>query len=258
MPMRPLSSAFRILLGFAAAFLLSAPASALTLSDLSLTVSSGTGTVTLGDLSGSSTSVSDPNWTVDLVNNTGAVASPGPNWELDQWQIMANSDPAVAAILGVVNLSASTRTFTITFTANVGAQGPSTVTSGRVTDAIGSLGFLLGKISTVSGTPLYTALIDGVPVNSLLPDPFSATNSAFNAQFGGPGTVLAGLVPAPTVPGPAVSNTIGIQLTFNLDPGAAVGIGAAFVVEPVPEPTTVLLLAFGLGGLAVAGSRLRS
>jgi hypothetical protein len=130
--------------------------------------------------------------------------------------------------------------------------------SGRVTDALGTITLLSGTISSITGTPVYSAQIDGSTVQTLLNDPFSATSSAFDAQFGGPGTILAGLLPAPTVPGPAVSNTIGIQLSFALSPGAAVGIGAGFVVEPVPEPTTVLLLAFGLGGLAVAGSRLRS
>lgn len=257
MRMRPWVSVSRFLAVLAAAFLLSAPASALTLSDLSLTVTSGTGQVTLGDLAGSSYDPNDPNWTVELANNTGATYAPGPNWELNSWDVKANADPAVAAILGVVNLGLTPRTFTITFTANVGPQGPSTLTSGRVTDALGSITLLSGTLSSISGTPVYSALIDGSPVHTLLNDPFSATNSAFNDQFGGPGAVLLGLVPAPTVPGPAVSNTIGIRLTFALSPGAAVGIGAAFVVEPVPEPTTVLLLAFGLGGLAVAGSSRR-
>ena len=136
-------------------------------------------------------------------------------------------------------------------------QGPSTLTSGRITNALGSLFALVGTISDV-GSPVYTALIDGNPVHTPLPPSFSATNAAFNDQFGGPGTLFAGLLPVPTVPGPAVLNTIGMQLTFSLSPGAAVVIGSAFSVEPVPEPTTVLLLAFGLGGLAVAGSRLRA
>jgi hypothetical protein len=258
MRLRRSARPLRALLGLGVGLLLSVPAGALTMGDLSLQIASGSGTVGLSDLSSPTNSYDpgDPNWDLEVENQAGAVVAPGPSWEVNSWDVKANADPTIAAILGIVNLSGSTLNFTITLSANVGPQGPSTVTSGRITDAIGSITLLTGTLASIDATtPVYTALIDGSPVHTLANAPFSVTSAAFDEQFGGPGTILAGLLPAPTVPGPAVSNSIGMQIQFSLSPGGAVLLGSAFTVEPIPEPAALALLGLGVLGLALFGRR---
>ena len=48
---------------------------------------------------------------------------------------------------------------------------------------------------------------------------------------------------------------IAIQIKFTLTPGDQASFTSVFVVEPVPEPTTIGLVSLGLAGLALAGRR---
>jgi len=61
-------------------------------------------------------------------------------------------------------------------------------------------------------------------------------------------------LPGPTIPGPAVNSTIGIEHRFNLSDGDQMTYSSSFWVV-VPEPGTIGLLAAGLGGLALFGRR---
>jgi hypothetical protein len=57
--------------------------------------------------------------------------------------------------------------------------------------------------------------------------------------------------PVPSLLGPAANTDIGIRLNFTLSPGDIASFTSVFVVEPVPEPSTIALI--GLGAIALLG-----
>lgn len=59
----------------------------------------------------------------------------------------------------------------------------------------------------------------------------------------------------PTISAPAVASSIGLTHRFNLTSRDTGTFNSTFVVEPIPEPATVLLLGLGFAGLAVVGRR---
>jgi hypothetical protein len=64
---------------------------------------------------------------------------------------------------------------------------------------------------------------------------------------------VAGL-PGPTLPGPAATTSIGITIKFNLSPGDSAGFTSFFVVEAIPEASTVTMMSVAtliMGGLGI-------
>jgi hypothetical protein len=107
-----------------------------------------------------------------------------------------------------------------------------------------------------ANTPIYMARIDGVDYQSLM-DSVSFSVAVNDTDVFGPER----FGPTPTMPsqlGPAVLNTIEIELNATLSAYDSAAIFSQFVViqDPdIPEPATMSLLAFG--GMAVLARRRR-
>lgn len=184
----------------------------------------------------------------------------GENFSCD-WEVTVNPDPTITGTFNLTNLSALPQNFALTVTLPVplGLPAP-TVMGGFVGSALNGTQYFDQNLDSdvtlqdVAGTPIYQARIGATTVQSLLLGTFNA--------FGGPGVFgninqLVWGAPIPSAPGPAipVAGNMNIRTTFNLSAGDRVAIPVNFVVEPVPEPGTLVLL--GLSIAAIAGLRSR-
>lgn len=159
------------------------------------------------------------------------------------WDISGKYDPTINGAFAVTNLLAVPQTFTLNVTVPVPPIGPTSLIGGSVsgsfTDANGG-----GATFDSSGvTAIYTALIDGASVATLHPAPVALAAGPFLSGTLAP---AAFGVPIPSAPGPALTTDMGIQLKFVLSPGDTAALTSVFVVEPVPEPSTVVLALLGL------------
>jgi hypothetical protein len=177
------------------------------------------------------------------------------------WSIVANPDPSISGSFNLTNLSTTAQTFVLTVTLPTsilghtkmgGSFGDVTYTDTGGTAANNSVPNSTVTLMTITGSPFYRALVDGLGVQDM---------GAFNATaFGGPGafgTISQQVfgAPIPSAPGPnGVSSSIGIRVTFNLTPGDNVNIPVFFRVE-APEPTSLALVGLGLAALAIARKR---
>lgn len=171
-------------------------------------------------------------------------------WGLS-WGVTVKEDPFIDGVIAVTNNSAATQTYTVIFTLPITPQilpsslaGASVIGNLTVNGGGGTLGHNLGA-------PMFTAILDGVPYDTLLPNDSSVTLLFGSGSTGSDSFGLPGL----TQPGPAVLSSMGIQLTFTLTPGDSASFTSRFEVVPVPEPVTALLLGGGLIGLAVFGRK---
>jgi MYXO-CTERM domain-containing protein len=169
----------------------------------------------------------------------------GDGWAMPFCNITADTDPIVTSNITFVNNTLATQTYTIVVEVPVEAVGPGSFMDGSmggsVTDANGS-GFAM--ISALPEGAVYSALIDGNVVWTLLNDPFSASP----ANNGGTATYSDSFGQPVPVGGPSVTSTIGIMLQFQLTAGDSVAMTSFFRVEPIPAPAGLALL--GLAGLA--------
>jgi len=166
--------------------------------------------------------------------------------------VTVKEDPYIDGVFAVTNNSlTNTQTYTVLFTLPISpAITPSSLSGASV---IGNLTVNGdgGTLGHSAGAPMFTAFLDGVPYDTLLPSDSSVTLAFGSGSTGADSFGLPGL----TQPGPAVSTSIGIQLTFTLTPGDSASFTSRFEVVPVPEPVTALMLGGGLVGLAAFGSR---
>ena len=213
-------------------------------------------TVTQTDLANASSSVlQNADGSVSFLN--GSISNPG-SWVWSWTNLTVDADPAVSSVFGFTNTSAVTQTFIVTIDLPVapilGSSMMGGSMGGSVTDANADG---LGGVGTSAPTALYDARIDGVnlgPVAQLHPDPYSTPAFMFPGDTQNIAAVTFGL-PGFTVPGPAVGSSIGIQNKFTLSPGDITSMTNVFIVQPVPEPSSVVLAL--LGGVALVGLALR-
>ena len=105
-----------------------------------------------------------------------------------------------------------------------------------------------GTMSNINNAdPMYRALIDGVAVGGIA-DLHNFDSSISVVGFGSNSTGFEDFgTPIPSAPGPAVNNSIGITLQFDLTDGDSVSWTSNFVVNVIPTPGAGAVL--GMAGI---------
>ena len=161
-----------------------------------------------------------------------------------EWVVNADPDPFLHQVFTFTNNYSTTKNFTLTATLepiSPAITGQS-LTGGSVSLTVIDSGGGTAELSSITGVPIYMSLLDNVPHQSLL-DP---SQSFVTGNYG---TTASGIVPEefgtpiPSLIGPPVLSSIGIELNARLTSGDTATIVATLVVTP--EPGTVTLLAIG-------------
>lgn len=167
------------------------------------------------------------------------------------WDLNVGTDPYVSGNIVIINTGFAPTTFSLTILLPTSTFGTDTTIGGSIaggltTDQGG------GFLSSVAGTPVWSAIIDNAVVATMLNDPFMVSKAGAGSVGIGPESFG---VPIPSLAAPAVAQNIGINLTFTLSEGDQASFTSVFVVKPIPAPAGLALL--GVAGL-LGGRRRRA
>lgn len=171
------------------------------------------------------------------------------------YDINADSEPTLNFLNGnivIQNLDTVAHTYSITFILPIAATGlPASKMGGSVAGGL-TTDFDGGSLSTVGQGSVWSALVNGAVVQTLLDGP-QAWGKAGAGSVDIPQDSFGN--PIPSENGPAIVGSIAVNLTFSLTAGDSAAFTSIFVVESVPAPAAFALL--GLAGL-VGGRRRRA
>lgn len=180
---------------------------------------------------------------------TGATSGSGA-LTVTQWNLFLDADPTVSNFIAIQNNLAVAQTFTITVQIPIApAIGAPITIQGSI---VGGATDFNGNGVTLSNSTgsIYTALVDGNPVQTLLDSPQSYSAGAGGSVGFGPASF------GPFAIGSPATTSIGITINFTLSPGDLASYTSVFTVTP--EPGTLLLVGSGIAGLVAFGSRKRN
>lgn len=172
-----------------------------------------------------------------------------------EYDIEVDPDPFLYATFTIVNNLPIEKEVTLSATLPIDPPivGVGTWTggsfSGTLIDSGGQSGAELNKFSGGSPPPMYMATIDGVDFYPLDITPLPITAIEYGTTGFGP--VEFG-TPIPSHPGPAsVLTSIGIETNVRISGYDTAVLTATFVVNPVPEPSSIALLLMASVGLLI-------
>lgn len=202
--------------------------------------------------SGTAVPVGTPSGAPNQYSYSGVVSAAGfvSNFNLVAVDTEASSRAVLGGQFSIVNTAATVQTFTVDISASTVAQGPSSLTGGSVSGVLTGNGDG-GFFGSNGSQSIWNAFIrtggTSNPVASLLNSPYSVTSAA-NMVASIPGQSFG--TPIPNLPSIAMGDAVALRLVFQLGAGDSLDLTTAFVVQAVPAPGVVAML-------AIAGLRAR-
>jgi hypothetical protein len=183
------------------------------------------------------------------------MSMPMQGWDLDMWNITLNPDPYVTANTVVTNTTGMTQDFVLEVILPIShTVGPPVRMRGSIVGGVTDSGSGSATVGFVVGNALYSAMIDNTIVRTLNDAlPVTATG-AFNSASIGPDRF--GFPTLEVLTNTTATTNIAIRLRFSLTAGDSASFTSVFSI--IPEPSTAMLLGFGLLGLLAAGRRRRA
>ncbi len=190
--------------------------------------------------------------TAPSFNCMGTGAAIG-NLDIDMWNFSLDEDPVVSGTTAVTNNSGVTAHYTMIVTLAITAPTtPSSLIGGSMQGGATDNNGDGVTLATFTATSLYAAQIDGATVQTLYNDPQSFSAGGF-LSVNVPQTSFG--TPIPSQPAVAAFASIAIVYDFTLTANDSATFTSNFVVVPVPEPSTALLVGMGLLGMAISRRR---
>jgi hypothetical protein len=169
--------------------------------------------------------------------------------ELHAMDTSTSSRMVFGGLVTLVNSASTTKTFVFDMTASTVAQGTSSLIGGSVSGVLSAAAAGTATFATGGSATGWAGLVNGSSVRTMMTAAQTVTAQASgtaaiaNQSFG---------LPIPSMPSSAMGSSVGTRLEFSLSAGARVDLTTVFVVQAVPAPG-----ALGLLAIAAAAPRRR-